>query len=192
MTLEDLKGKRISPSIKGYTAEAVTKKMLAEVGLTYDDMAKVEFVADDDAADLMKDGHLDAYADLAGSLSEAVLTDLSLFREVRILPCPDDVLQRLQAKSPGLFRGVIPAGSYQGVDADVPIVASGLGLIVNPDLPEDLVYNMAKTLAENWASDMGPVSKTLAAVKPQDLAKPLGVEFHPGALKYYKEQGWIK
>lgn len=191
--LEDLKGKRISPGIKGYTVEAVTQKILAAVGLSYDDMAKVEFVSDDDAADLMKDGHLDCMLDLgSGVTGDPGLTDLSLMKEISILEIPDNVLKALQAESPGLSRGFVPKGSYNGIDADVPVVTTGLGFIVNPAVDEDLVYQLVRTLAENWVSDMHPVSDELSKVQPQDLAKECGVEFHPGAAKYYREVGWIK
>jgi TRAP-type uncharacterized transport system substrate-binding protein len=26
----------------------------------------------------------------------------------------------------------------------------------------------------------------------EDMPKDVGIPFHPGALKYYKERGWIK
>jgi len=190
--LEDLKGKRLSPGIKGYTSEALTKAVLAAVGLSYDDLKKVEFVADEDAANLMKDGHLDAMTDMSASVKDPSMVELSISREIRILEVPANVLSALQAKSPGLFSAVVPKGSYNGVDADVPIIASRMACIVNPAVDEDLVYQMARTLAENWVSDMQPVSKALAGVQPQDLANECGVEFHPGAAKYYREVGWIK
>ena len=57
--LEDLKGKRLSPGIKGYTSESVAQAMLKEVGITYDDLAKVEFVADDDATGVSARGEGD-------------------------------------------------------------------------------------------------------------------------------------
>jgi TRAP transporter TAXI family solute receptor len=190
--LSDLKGKRLGAGPKGYTTEALTKKILEVVGLSYKDMAKVEFIPDQQAVDLMKDGHLDAYADTPATAQDPAQVDLSMAKPIMILEIPDNVLNTLREKSPGLFRDYVPKGSYKGIDSDVPVMSSKLGLIVRADLSEALVYKMAKVLAENWVSDMQAVSKSLAAVNPEDLAKPLGAEFHPGALKYYKERGWIK
>ena len=144
------------------------------------------------AVDLMKDGHIDAFCDLNSSLKDPSTVDLSITREIRILPISDDIYGELAKTAAGLYQAVIPAGSYNGVDQDVPTISSRLGLIVNPDLSDDLVYKLAKFLAENWVSDMHPVSKSLANVQPQGLAQELGCPFHPGAAKYYRERGWIK
>ena len=190
--IKDLKGKRLGAGIKGYTAESLVKLTLEAVGLTYQDMRKVEFISDNKSVDLMKDGHLDAFADTSASLRDPSLVDLSINRPIRILDIPDSILETFQKESPGLFRAYIPKGSYNGIDADVPVIASKLGLIVRPELSDELVYQLTKSLVENWEKDMHPVSKLLKSVEPQKLAEPLGVEFHPGALKYYKERGWIK
>lgn len=190
--LADLKGKRISPASKGWTAETVAKRLLEAVGLSYDDMAKVEFVTGSEAVKLMRDGHLDAAVPAFDLVGDPQLTEMTVFKAIRILPVPDDVLAKLQAQNPGIFKVTIPAGSYKGVDADVQGIQGKTGLIVSVDLPEDLVYQMTKAMVENWVSHMHPVLPDLKKVQPQDLAKPLGIEFHPGALKYYKEQGWIQ
>ena len=86
----------------------------------------------------------------------------------------------------------VSTGEYNGVDKDVMVIGYRQGLVVNPSFPEDLVYKMAKTMAENWVRDMHPVAKLFSAVQPQELALPIGVEWHPGSLKYFKERGWIK
>jgi len=192
MTVSDLKGKRIAPGKKGYTSESLTAAILKAKGLSYKDLKKVEFVSDNNAVDLMKDGHIDAFCDINSSLKDPSTVDLAITRQIRMLPMTDDIFDQLAKTAAGLYQAIIPAGSYNGVDQDVPTISSRLGLIVNPDLSDDLVYNLAKSLAENWVSDMHPVSKSLANVQPQELAQELGCPLHPGAAKYYKERGWIK
>lgn len=190
--LADLKGKRISPAKKGWTAETVAKKLLEAVGLTYDDMTKVEFVPGNEAILLLKDGHIDAATPAFDLTGDPGLTELSIFKPIRIIPVPDDIVAMLQASNPGVLKVVIPKGSYPGVDADVPGIQGVTGLIASPDLSEDLVYQMTKAMAENWESHMQTVLSELGKVQPQGLARSMGVDFHPGALKYYQEQGWIK
>jgi TRAP transporter TAXI family solute receptor len=190
--LTDLKGKRISPAKKGWTAETVANKMLEAVGLSYDDMSRVEFVPGNEAIQLMRDGHIDAATPAFDLSGDPGLTELTVFKPIRILPVPDDVLKAMQAKNPGVLGVVIPAGSYPGVDADVAGVGGVTGLIASPDLSEELVYQMTKAMAENWVSHMQPVLADLKKVEPQGLARLMGVDFHPGALKYYREQGWVQ
>jgi uncharacterized protein len=56
------------------------------------------------------------------------------------------------------------------------------------DLPENTVYQMVKTMASNVDS-MAAVVKAIDGIKPKDMAMDIGVPFHKGAVKYYKEAG---
>ena len=181
-TLEDLKGKRLCAAKKGWTSEGMTLRQLKAVGLSYDDMAKVEFVTPGEGVKLMKDGHLDASVIGFDASGDPQLSEMTVFKAIRILPVPDDVLAKLQAQNPGIKRVIIPKGSYKGVDEDVPGIRGATGLIVSPDLSEDLVYKMTRAMAENWVSHMHPVLAEFKKLQPQDLANPLlGVDWHPGA-----------
>ncbi len=191
-TPADLKGKRLAPAPRGYTVEVITRNVLKAAGLSYDDLGKVDFMDLEESAGLMKDGHIDAMVASITLTSDPTITDLETTRPVRVLEIPSDMMKKLQASSPGISAAVLPKGSYKGVTKDTQIPSYSLGVAVAAGLPDDLVYKMTKSLAENW-SDMQVVSSDLAGVKPQDLARPaLGVNFHPGALKYYREKGWIK
>jgi TRAP-type uncharacterized transport system substrate-binding protein len=64
-------------------------------------------------------------------------------------------------------------------------------LVISAKLPETLVYKITKILTEN-VDRLGDVVKDMKGVTAKDLALDIGVPFHPGALKYYKEKGVIK
>jgi len=189
-SVSDLKGKRVAPGIKGYTSEGVFANILSAAGLEYSDLDKVSFVSDSDAVDLLKDGHIDAYVDTIGASSDSSLIDLSTTTPVNVLPIPDDLLQSLKEISPGMQRGYLPGGVYKGLDQEVPTVVFSLGILTNPSMPDDLAYDLTKALAENWEASLITVSEDLQGVKTEDLANEVGVEFHPGALRYYEERGW--
>ena len=191
-TMADLKGKRISPSEKGWTSESLAQRVLASVGLSYDDMSKVEFVPSGDAINLLSDGHLDAVFSGFDQEGDPGLTELTVTGEIRLLPISDDILAELLKLNPGITRAYYEAGAYKGVDQRVPSVTSPTGLLARPELSEDLIYSITKTMAENWESHMWPVLAGLKAVAPQDLARNMGTNFHPGAEKYYKEVGWVQ
>jgi TRAP transporter TAXI family solute receptor len=140
----------------------------------------------------MKDGHVDAIVASITLTGDPTITDLETSRAIRILEVPADMMAKLRAISPGIASATMPKGSYKGVDKDIMIPSYSLGLAIRAELPDELVYQMTKSLAENFA-DVQSVSADLAGLKPQDLASPvLGVDFHPGAAKYYKEKGWLK
>ena len=120
------------------------------------------------------------------------MTELSIYKPIRALPISSDIQKKMREGNPGLSVAMLPAGSYPGIDQDVPVLGFALALAVSADLPDDLVYNMTKAMAENW-NDLKMVSESLVTVEPRQLANPdVGVEFHPGAAKYYKERGWMK
>lgn len=188
--VEDLKGKRINVYTKGYASEAVARMILNAYGLDYSDMSQVMYLNDDDAIDGMKDGHLDATLSM-GSVPDAGFVDLSSQRPIRVLPIDDAHLEALKKMNAGLVRRVVPAGSYNGIDKDVPTVGTSLIIAVNKNVSEELVYSMAKFLAENL-DKLYNVTEAMKTVRPQDLAGEAGIPFHKGAEKYYKEQGWLK
>ena len=47
---------------------------------------------------------------------------------------------------------------------------------------------MAKAMAANVA-DMAAINKAMAGLTPKMMAEDIGVPFHPGAVKFYKEVG---
>ena len=190
--MADLKGKRISPSEKGWTSESLAQRVLASVGLSYDDMSKVEFVPSGDAVKLMTDGHIDAVFTGFDLVGDPGLTELTINREIRFLPISDDILVELKTLNPGVTRAYYESGSYKGIDQRVPAITSPTGLLARPELPEDLIYTLTKEMALNFESHMWPVLAALKEIQPKDLARNMGTDFHPGAAKYYREAGFIK
>jgi len=189
--LKDLKGKALAPGIKGYTYEVIIRKQLNAVGLDYSDLKKVEFIPANNAADLMKDGHLDASGKTANKFNSFLL-DLASQRDIYLIATPDDVMKKLMAENPGIYPAIVNKGDYNGIDKDIQVVGYRLCLLINAQTPEDKVYRMVKVMAEHWEKDIHPVSKTFAAVQPKEFAEPIGVDYHPGALRYFKEKGWVK
>jgi len=187
----DLKGKRVAPGLKGYTIQGVFRKILNIEGIDYPDLAKVDYIPPAQGKDLMKDGHLDLVAKGATKF-EAFLMDLSAQKPIRLLGASDALYNALSKQVPGIYKVNISKGVYNGVDKDLTVIGYRQGLIVNSSVPDDVVYKMVKALAEYWVSEMHPVAKLFSTVQPEELALPIGVEFHPGSLKYFKERGWIK
>ncbi|MDT9081471.1 TAXI family TRAP transporter solute-binding subunit, partial [Escherichia coli] len=59
-------------------------------------------------------------------------------------------------------------------------------------LDEEKAYQITKALVEN-AETMGNAHAAWKLFKPEDAWKPenVGIELHPGAVRYYKERGWM-
>jgi len=85
---------------------------------------------------------------------------------------------------------IIKAGTYPKQDKDVPVIGYSTHVVVACDLPEDTVYRMTKAMAANVGT-MAAVVKSIGGLTAKDMAVDIGVPFHPGATKYYKEVGAI-
>jgi len=186
-SVADLKGKSISPGPKGHTGEFAARQVLEIYGLSYKDMSKVQHVGYSDAVALMKDGHCDAWL-LCTTIPSASIMDIALSRKIRLIALPEDKIKAMQKLNAGYIRRTVPKGTYQGVDYDVQGFGFFTHLIISAKLPDDLVYKMAKTMANNLPR-FGDVVKDMKGVTKKDLALDVGIPFHPGALKYYKEIG---
>ncbi|MBM4333387.1 MAG: TAXI family TRAP transporter solute-binding subunit [Deltaproteobacteria bacterium] len=186
-SVADLKGKVISPGPKGHTGEFAARQVLEIYGLSYKDMAKVQHVGYTDTVALMKDGHCDGWL-FTTTIPGASVMDLASARKIRLISLPDDKIKEMQKLNAGYIRRLIPKGTYHGVDYDVHGFGFFTHLIISAKLPDDLVYKITKTIVKDLPR-LGDIVKDMKGVTAKDLAMDIGIPFHPGALKYYKEVG---
>ena len=182
----DLKGKSLVTQPKGNTAELLTDLVLKANGLNYQSLSKVSFqAAYTDAVGLMQDGHAQVFT-LGTTAPASSVMDLASARDVQLVAADDKTIDALRKTNSGYYKGVLKAGTYPKQTRDVPVIAYSAHLVVACDLPEDLVYNMVKTMAANVES-MSAVNKAIGGITPKDMAVDIGVPFHKGAIKFYKE-----
>ena len=184
----DLKGKTLVTQPKGNTAELLTDQVLKINGMTYQSLGKVSFQASyTDAVDMMKDGHVQVFT-LGTTAPASAIMDLASARDVQMVPVDDKTMSELKKANAGYNKVVIKAGTYPKQDKDVPAIGYTTHIVAACDLPEDVVYKMTKTMATN-VGDMAAVVKPITGLTPKDMAVDIGVPFHKGAAKYYKEVG---
>lgn len=193
-TLADLKGRRIVPGPQNSATELNSRKMLALVGIDYRDRAdaRADFLDYNQAAEQLKNRQTEAVM-LGGAVPIAAVMDIMASGEGRLLSLPDDYIQELTQAYPWYFPYTIPAGTYPNQNEDVHTVAVANVLIVRKDLPEDLVYDLVKTMYENQAILVESHS-AMAAFRPEDGLNGVNgvVELHPGAARFFTEQGILE
>jgi len=91
----------------------------------------------------------------------------------------------------GVSAYTLPGDIYEGVDYSTSAIETMVHVIVHKDFPEDLAYEIVRVVAENFEGYKDLISQ-MARTPVDGLAYDAGIPFHPGALKYYEEQGWIK
>jgi len=185
--VEDLKGKSIAVQPKGNTAEKVSQDILKATGMSYAS-AKVNFVNSyTDAATMMKDGHVQVFT-LGTTIPASSIMDVAAGRDITMVPVTPAIVTSMKQINPGYTQGAIKAGTYPKQDKDVPVIVYSAHLVVACALPEKEVYEMTKAIAAN-IGDLASINKAMAGLTPKMMAEDIGVPFHPGAVKYYKEVG---
>lgn len=188
-SIEQLKGKRVTPGPKGLATEQDTRRVVEAYGLTYDDF-RIEMLSFEEAAQQMLDDHIDAIFYGAMILPAPNVVNVSSQKKVKMLSLSEDKINTIVENNKGTVPYTIPAGAYEGVDYPVDGIATIVNIIAREDLPDDIAYDIVKTIAENF-DRYRTVTKAMELCEKEDMAKDMGIPFHPGALKYYQEQGWI-
>ena len=159
--------------------------MLQVNGLTYNDV-KMSFVSYTDAVTQVQDGHAVAFTAGTTIPSSAVM-DLASARDVKLLDLADQ-MGAMKKLNPGYTLNTIPKGTYPKQDKDVKVIGYATHIVASCKLPTDTVYGMTKAIAANTAT-LASIVKDIAALKPNAMAEDIGVPFHAGAAKFYKEAG---
>jgi TRAP transporter TAXI family solute receptor len=187
-SLADLKGKALVTQSKGNTAEILTATVLKLNGLSYQSLSRANFqAAYTDAVSMMKDGHVQVFT-LGTTAPASAVMDLASARDVKLVPVDDKTMNALKKENPGYNKLVIKAGTYPKQDKDVPVIGYSTHIVVACDLPEQTVYGMTKAMAQNVGA-MAAVVKAIEGISAKDMALDIGVPFHKGAARFYKEAG---
>jgi TRAP transporter TAXI family solute receptor len=183
--ISDLKGKSITTQQRGNTGEVITRHFLEAHGLTFNDV-KVSFVGYTDSVNQMKDGHAVAFGLNTQAPAGAVM-DLQAAREVKFFE-QTDIYDKMLKLNPSYKLITLPKGTYPKQDKDLQVIGFFTHVVASCQLPENDVYTMTKVIADNTKT-LGTVAKDILALTPKAMAADIGVKFHPGAAKYYKEAG---
>ena len=183
----DLKGKSLTTQSKGNTGELLTALVLKMNGMSYESLSKLNYNSYTESVALMKDGHAQVFT-LGTTAPASAIMDLASARDIRLIPVDDKTMSGLKQMNPGYNKLVIKAGTYPKQDKDVPVIGYSTHVVVACDLPEQTAYGMVKTMAGN-VDGMAAVVKAIEGITPKDMALDIGVPFHKGAAKFYKEVG---
>ena len=194
-TLQDIKGKRVFLGPPGSASVTSTSALLKaatgyEAGKDFE-AVKLGWEA---ATQSFQDGHIDVYFNFTLPPSPAI-TQIAMMRDIRLLDIPAEARENEEMKKltsrPGFRLGTIPAGTYKSgqVNAnDVAAVEVRATFATHKDMSEQAIYDMTKAFWENvgaHAKNMHQLSK----LRLEDVFTDLNMPLHPGAVRYYQEQG---
>ena len=188
-SLDQLKGRELTTQPAGNTGEAITAHLVQAAGLSYDDLAGVDFVSYNDSVALLKDGNSEVFT-LGTTVPASAIMDLASARDIRLLEIDDEMLAKMQEMNPGYQRIEIPAGSYPGQDEAVPTIGYATHVVVRCDLPDETVTGILEQIVGNQ-QDLASVASAIGETTLEQMAADIGVPFHPAAEQFFKDKGAI-
>jgi len=188
-SIADLRDKNISPGRGGTSTLSASRAALNAYSITLESIRQnggtVHHVEYADSVALMKDKHIDAFLVLT-SIRQSSLMELDFDPGIRLLNVDERNLEQILGEVPGSIRFTIPKGTYSGMEDDVQTFGIQFVVLVNKDVPDDLVYRLTKSF---WAhrDDMVDVTSAWKTVTIDNALLSVMAPVHPGAQRYYDE-----
>ena len=187
--LSDLRGKRVSTGSPGSGVEVMALRVLEAIGIDPKKDIRQERLGAAESVNAIKDRKIDAFF-WVGGVPTAAITDLAATpgTKVRLLDHAEAIDAMNRKHGPLYVKGIIPANSYAGQDRPVENIDVWNILVTNDKMSNEMAYQIVKTLIEK-KPELVAVHKEAQNIdlKYQALGSP--IPFHPGAKKYFEEQG---
>ncbi|NCO85100.1 MAG: TAXI family TRAP transporter solute-binding subunit [Rhodobacterales bacterium] len=189
--LADLVGKRVNLGPLGSGTRTNMEMLMTEMGWTNATFALATELKVAEQSAALCDNQIDAFVMTtghpAGTLSEATSTCDAVMVEIK-----NDAVDRLIAENSFFSSAVIKGGMYKGSDKDVETFGVVATVVTSADVSEEAVYILVKAIFDNIDTFRGfhPAFANLETEKM--ISAGLTAPLHPGAVKYYKERGWLK
>ena len=114
--------------------------------------------------------------------------ELATSKEIVIVEIDEDKVLEMQKAYPTFFPTIVPKDVYEGMEKDINTVGVNNVLITHKDVSDEVVYAMTKALFDN----IDQLQNSHNAAKDIDIKKALEnlpAPLHPGAKKYFDEEG---
>lgn len=190
-SVADLKGKRVALDEPGSGTLINARLVLAAYGVKEADI-KPEYIKPNQAGDKLKDGALDAFFFVGGAPAGAIAELASGGAGIELVPIAGAQAEALRKGNPYFAADTIAANTYKDVP-QVQTLAVGAQLVTSAKVPTEVVYEITKGMYSD------STQKTLAAghakgkfITKENAVQGVGIPFHPGAEKFYKEAGLLK
>jgi len=187
---EDFKGKRFNVGNPGSGTRASLEALLAGMGWKLSDFALAsELKADEHGAALCDnkiDGFFYGVGHPAANIQDPVTTC-----GAKLVGMTGPAVDKLVAGAPYYAKVAIPGGMYAGNPNPTPTYGVLATFVSSTKTPDATVYELVKAVFENF-DDFKKLHPAFANLDPKTMIKDgNSAPLHPGAIKYYKEKGWM-
>jgi hypothetical protein len=190
-TFADFKGKRFNVGNPGSGTRASLEELLVATGGKLTDFSLASELKADEHGPALCDGKIDGFFYGVGHPS-ANIQDPTTSCGARLVPITGPAVDKLIADKPYYAKATIPGGLYPN-NAEATTTYGVLATVVaSSKAPADSVYQVVKAVFDNF-DEFKKLHPALANLSPENMIKDgLSAPLHEGAVRYYKEKGWMK
>lgn len=186
----DLAGKRVSLDEPGSGTLVDARIILEAYGLSEDDV-EAAYLKPDQAADRMRDGAMDAFF-FVGGFPAGAIAELASQEDITLVQISGDAAQGILEEYTFFAENIVPAGTYDGVDEETTTLSVGAQWVTSADQSEELIYQITQALwNDSTRSLLDAGHQKGAEITLETALDGIGIPLHPGAERFYREQGMI-
>ncbi len=187
--LTDVKGKRLNIGNPGSGTRGTWEVIEEALGWKRSDLKLAAEMKSAETGQAVCDGKIDAYFWLVGHPS--ALTQESLATcDAKLVHVKGKAIDKLVSDNSYYRTATIPAGMYNNKE-DIQTFGVGATFVSSTDVPDNVVYTVVKAVFENF-DQFKKLHPAFANLKETEMiTDSLSAPLHPGAVKYYKERGWM-
>ncbi len=187
-TFADLQGKRVNIGNPGSGQRGTMEVVMDAMGWTNDTFALASELKASEQSQALCDNKIDAMVYTvghpSGSISEATTSCDSVLVSVT-----GPEIEALIADNAYYRVATIPGGMYRGNPDDVQTFGVGATFVSSTAVSDDVVYAIVSAVFDNIDTFRG-LHPAFANLDPAQMAKDgLSAPIHPGAARYYAENG---
>ncbi len=187
--ITDVKGKRLNIGNPGSGTRGTWEVMEAALGWSRSDLRLASEMKSAETAQALCDNKIDAYFWLVGHPSALTQETLSSCA-THLVNVTGPAIDQLVADNSYYRTATIPAGMYNNSN-DIKTFGVGATFVTSADVPDDVVYVVVKAVFDDFPA-FRKLHPAFANLKEAEMIKDgLSAPLHPGAVKYYKERGWM-
>ena len=187
--LKNLYGEKFSIGGRSSGSRVSAETIMNSLAIDFNKM-NVQYLGYTPSSTALQDGKIDGMNTPSGPPTSAVTNAFASIGndKIKVLDFDKKNLDAINANYPVWTPFTIKSGTYPGQDKDINTIAQPNLLVVTKDTPEETVYLLTKTIYENLPF-LNTVHKATKAMSIQKAIAGLPMPLHPGAAKFYKEQG---
>lgn len=188
-TLTDVKGKRLNIGNAGSGTRGTWDVIESALGWAREDLKLATEMKSAETGAALCDNKIDAYFWLVGHPS-ALTQETLASCDAHLVNVDGAEIDKLVEENSFYRKATIPAGMYNN-EKDVDTFGVGATFVSSADVPEEVVYVVVKAVFENM-DGFRKLHPAFAHLKEEEMIKDgLSAPLHDGAVKYYKERGWM-